>query len=162
MKSPITTWKSVALTFVLAVIFYVLAYAFMSKRQGGKGPWQVTFTTNSAGVPRVIIGQPALGISNVTVQFTVEKFAATNRTGTVAFAAPRQPTPFGFLIYDDLMFQPGDVALDCFGHIVEMVPAALGLNGVRFRWTNDVVYSLSPTNKLSTEARKKLKGGYRR
>lgn len=162
MKSNLATWKSVVLTFVVAVIFYALAYAFMSKRQSGKGPWQVAFTTNSAGVPQVTIGQAALGISNVVVQFADERLAPANGTGTVAFASPRQPTPFGFLAYDDLMFQPGAVALDCFGHLVEMVPAALGLNGVRYGWTNDAVYALAPTNKLPAEARKKLKGGYRR
>jgi hypothetical protein len=54
------------------------------------------------------------------------------------------------------------VALDCFGHIVEMVPRALGLNSVTYGWTNDTTYVLSPTNKLSAAARGKLKGGYRR
>ena len=162
MKSGIATWKSVTVTFALALIFYAIAYSFMTKRQGAKGPWQVNFTTNSAGVPQLIIGQTALGISNVTVQFTGEKLDVTNRTGAVAFARPRQTTPFGFVTYDDLMFQPGAVAVDCFGHLVEMVPSALGLNGRRFGWTNDAVYSLAPTNKLPAEARKKLKGGYRR
>jgi hypothetical protein len=54
------------------------------------------------------------------------------------------------------------VALDCFGHVVEMVPAALGLDGARMGWTNDALFPLAPTNKLSAEMRKKLKGGYRR
>src|ERR1051325_3357335 len=105
MKSSIATWKSVVITFALAVIFYALAWSFMSRRQSGKGPWQVNFTTNSAGVPQLIIDQPALHISNVTVQLIGEKLGPTNSTGTVAFAVPRRPTPFGFVVYDDLMFQ---------------------------------------------------------
>jgi hypothetical protein len=113
------------------------------------------------GVPQIVIAQPALGISNVTVQFSGEQLAVTNGTGVVAFAKPRQLTPFGRVVYDDLMFQPGDVAVDCFGHLVEMVPSALGLNGVRLGWTNDAVYSLNATNKLSAETRRKFKGGYR-
>jgi hypothetical protein len=160
MKSRSVTWKSIVLTFVAAVIFYVLAYWWMNKQQTGKGPWQANFTTNSMGVPQLVIAQPTLGISNVTVQFAGEQLASSNGTGIVNFAKPKQSTPFGRVAYDDLMFQPGDVALDCFGHIVEMVPAALGLNGIRFGWTN-AVYSLQSTNKLSVEARKKLKGGYR-
>jgi hypothetical protein len=162
MKSRAVTWKSVLLTFVLAVVFYALAYSWMTRRQTGKGPWQVNFTTNSTGTPQLIIGQPALGISNVTIQFIGEQLATTNRAGTVDFAKPRQPTPFGYVAYDDLMFQPGVVALDCFGHVVEMLPSALALNGNRLGWTNDILYSLAPTNKLSADARKKLKGGYRR
>ena len=162
MKSAIATWKSVAITFVLAAVFYVLAYSLINRRQVAKGPWQVNFVTNSAGVPQLIINQPALGISNVTVQFSGETLAPTNHTGSVAFATPRQSTPFGFVAYDDLMFQPGAVVVDCFGHLVEMLPSALGLNGERFNWTNGAAYSLSATNKLPAEARKKLKGGYRR
>ena len=162
MKSHSVTWKSVVLTFVLAVVFYALAYSWMSKRQTGKGPWQVNFTTNFAGLPAIIIAQPVLGISNVTIQFAGERLAASNGTGVVSFAKPKQPTPFGRVAYDDLMFQPGDVALDCFGHVIEMVPSALGLNGAPFGWTNNVAYSLEATNKLSAETRKKLKGGYRR
>ena len=162
MKSQSVTWKSVVVTFVLAVVFYMLAYSWMTKRQTGKGPWQVTFTTNSSGVPALIIAQPVLGISNVVIQFAGEQLAPSNGTGVVHFAKPRQPTPFGLVAYDDLMFQPGAVALDCFGHLVELVPSVLGLNGVRFGWTNDVVYSLAATNKLPAEARQKLKGGYRR
>ncbi|HWN94405.1 MAG TPA: hypothetical protein VNT99_05195 [Methylomirabilota bacterium] len=162
MNRPVATWKSIVVTFVLAVIFYVLAYAWVDGKQHRKGPWQVNFMTNNAGQPQLVIAQKALGISNVTVQFAGEQLAATNRTGVVSFTTPKQPTPFGLVAYDDLMFQPGSIALDCFGHLVEMVPSAFGLNGVRFLWTNDVVYSLSPTDKLSPEARKKLKGGYRR
>lgn len=162
MKSNPVSWKSVALTFILAIIFYALAYSWMSQKQTRKGPWQVSFTTNAAGVPRVIIAQPYLGISNVTIQFAGEQLAPTNSTGLVRFATPRKITPFGRVAYDDLMFQPGDVALDCFGHVVELVPSALGLNGIRFGWTNNVAYSLAATNKLSAEARRQLKGGYQR
>jgi len=162
MKQHAVTWKSIVLTFVIAVVFYALAYSWMNNRQTGKGPWQVSFSTNAAGTPQVIIAQPALGISNITIQFAGEELAATNTTGVVNFARPRQPTPFGRVAYDDLMFQPGAVALDCFGHVVEMFPAALGLNGTRVGWTNDVVHTLEATNKLSVEARQKLKGGYRR
>ncbi len=162
MKPPVATWKSVLATFGLAVLFYVLAYSWMARKQSSKGPWRVNFTTNTAGVPRLVIEQQSLGISNVTVQFAGEQLTPTNITGVVSFLRPKQPTPFGFVAYDDLMFQPGAIALDCFGHLVEMVPSGLGVNGVRFGWTNDALYSPSPTNKLSPDARKKLKGGYRR
>ncbi len=161
MKSPAATWKSIALTFVGAVIFYALAWSWLNKRQTGKGPWKANFSTNSTGVPQMIIAQPSLGISNVTLRFEGEILPATNRTGLVAFSNPRTPTPFGRVIYDDLMFQPGSVAVDCFGHVVEMIPSALILNSVSNGWRNDSIYSLFPTNKLSPEVRKKWKGGYR-
>jgi hypothetical protein len=160
MKSPGVTWKSVVVTFVLALVFYVLAWSWMSRRQAGQGPWQVTFGTNSAGVPQIIIYQHALGISNVVVRFEGETIG-TNRTDKVAFNKPRVPTPFGRVVYDDLMFQPGSVALDCFGHVIEMLPRNLGLNGQPSPWQSGAEYSLWSTNKLSEVARQKLKGGYR-
>jgi hypothetical protein len=160
MKSSGVTWKSVVLTFVIALIFYILAWSWMSRRQVGQGPWQVTFGTNTAGVPQIIITQNALGISNVVVRFEGET-AGTNALNTVAFSKPKMPTPFGRVVYDDLMFQPGSVALDCFGHVVEMLPRNLGLNGQPNEWRSGAQFSLWSTNKLSEEARKKLKGGYR-
>jgi hypothetical protein len=160
MKSPGVTWKSVVVTFVVALIFYVLAWSWMSRRQAGQGPWQVAFGTNSAGVPLIIIHQNALGISNVVVRFEGETIG-TNSTGNVAFNKPRVQTPFGRVVYDDLMFQPGSVALDCFGHVIEMLPRNLGLNGQPNPWQSGVEYSLWSTNKLSEAARQKLKGGYR-
>jgi len=150
------------MTFVIALVFYYAAYSWLHRRQTGNGPWQVNFTTNSAGVPRLVVAQPSLGISNVIIEFPGEQLAATNSTGVVNFAKPKQTTPFGHVLYDDLMFQPGDVALDTFGHVVEFVPSVLGLNGLGIGWTNDTVYSLAPTNRLSAEARRKLKGGYKR
>jgi len=162
MKSRPVNWKSIAVTFLAAVVFYVLAYSWMSRRQSGQGPWQVQFATNSSGVPQLILAQPSLGISNVTVQFAGEQLAPTNATGTVSFAKPKTPTPFGQLLYDDLMFQPGVVALDCFGHVVELTPRVLGLNGAALAWTNGAMHVLSATNKMPAAARQKLKGGYRR
>ena len=161
MKSPAVTWKSVALTFVGAVIFYALAWSWMNKWHSGKGPWVVNFSTNSAGVPQLVIAQPSLGFSNITVRFEDEMLAATNGTGFVSFDGPKKTTPFGRVIYDDLMSQPGSVVVDCFGHVVEMIPRALFLNSISNEWRNDSVYLLSSTNKLSIDVRKKLKGGYR-
>jgi hypothetical protein len=161
MKSPVATWKSVALTFVGALIFYALAWSWMNKWHTGKGPWEVNFSTNSAGVPQLAIAQPSLGLSNITVLFEGEMLAASNRTGFVAFDKPKTPMPFGRVIYDDLMSQPGSVAVDCFGHVVELIPRALILNTVSNGWRNDSIYSLFPTNKLPAEVRKAWKGGYR-
>jgi hypothetical protein len=162
IKPRTATWKSVTLTFVVAVIFYLISYSCMHRWQTDRGPWQAAFAAGSDGVPQIIIGQPVLGFSNIVIRFEGEVLGASNSPGLVFFAKPKQPVPFGEVLYDDLMRQPGDVALDCFGHVVEMVPSALGLNSQRLGWTNNMTYSLWPTNKLSAAARAKFKGGYRR
>lgn len=160
MKSPGFTWKSFVMTFVVVTAFYLLAWSWMSKRQTGKGPWRVDFRTNATGIPHLIIAQPALGISNVTVRFEGEQLSPTNTVGTVAFLQPRMNTPFGRVVYDDLMFQPGIVTVDGFGHVIELAPRNLGLNGKAVPWRSGATYSLSPTNKVSAEERKQWKGGY--
>jgi hypothetical protein len=160
MKSSGVTWQSIVLTFVLCVGFYLLAWSWMSRRQTGQGPWQVAFGTNASGVPRLTLQQNALGLSNITILFTSETLG-TNGTGTVAFTQPQMRVPFGRVAYDDLMFQPGSVALDCFGHLIELLPRNLGLNGEAKAWHSGDEFTLWPTNKLSAEARKKLKGGYK-
>ena len=160
MKSPGVSWKSAVLTFVVALVFYLLTWSWMTRWQTGQGPWEVTFGTNASGVPQLVVRQDALGLSNVTVRFLGESIG-TNGTGTVAFVKPKMPVPFGRLAYDDLMSQPGSVALDCFGHVIELLPRNLGLNGEAKPWRSGDEFTLGPTNKLSEEARKKFKGGYK-
>ena len=160
MNSSGVTWKSAALTFAVALIFYLLAWSWMTRWQTGQGPWQAAFGTNAAGVPQLIIRQDALGLSNITVRFAGES-VGTNAVGPVAFLKPKLPVPFGRVAYDDLMSQPGSVALDCFGHLIELLPSKLGLNGEAKPWRSGDEFTLWPTNKLSEEARKKFKGGYK-
>lgn len=162
MKPPAVNWKSITLTFVLSVFFYFLAYGWISRWQTGRGPWQVEFTTNQVGVAQIIITQPALGFSNITVRFEGETLAPTNHTGLVLFSKPRQPTPFGELIYDDLMQQPGVITLDLFGHEVELLPKYLILNRQPVNWTNGAVITLAATNKIPPGTPRPAKGGYRK
>ena len=162
MKPPAANWKSITTTFVVAVIFYFLAYGWMSRWQTGRGPWQVEFTTNQTGVAQIVIAQPALGLSNITLRFEGETLAPTNHPGIVLFSKPRQATPFGELIYDDLMRQPGVITLDMFGHEVELIPKHLILNRQPVSWTNNIVISLAATNKIPPGTPRPAKGGYRK
>ena len=155
------TVLSITITFVIALVFYLFAYSWMTKRQTGRGPWQVTFT-NSFGTPALVINQPALGITNVLIRFTGESLAPTQQLDTVAFTKPQMRTPFGEVIYDDLMFLPGTVTLDCFGHEVEMIPRHLVLNRRPVPWTSNTTNDLAAAAKLPPEQRKQVKGGYRK
>ena len=160
MKSGPLPLRSIVVTFVLALAFYIIAYSWLSKRQTGKGPWQVTFTNDVAGTPEIIVNQLALGISNVIVRLSDEKLAPTNSVGTVSFVRPNLAVPFGTLLFDDLMFLPGTVTLDLFGHEVELLPRVLVLNRKEVPWQSSAVHSLATTDKLPAEVRSKTKGGY--
>jgi hypothetical protein len=155
------TVRSIAITFAVAMVFYFIAYHWLSKKQTARGPWHVTFTKDNKGVPELIIAQPALNIANVRVRFPGETLTATQRSGVVDFAKPKMPVPFGEVVYDDLMFLPGTLVLDCFGHEIEMLPRTLVLNRKTVAWTNNVTHDLTAEMKLAPEQRKK-KAGYKR
>ena len=160
MKSARPTFVSVALTFVAAAVFYALAWSWLSRKQVAGGPWTVMFTNSPAQVPAIIIRQPQLGISNVTVQFIGEQ-VATGTPAMVVFDQPKRALPFGEVIHDDLMFLPGVVTLDLFGHEVEL-QRSLILNRQSVPWQSGATHSLFPTNKLPVEVRRQIKGAYRR
>lgn len=161
MKSARPTAASIAITFGIAIVFYIAAYQWLSRRQLGKGPWEVLFTNDTARAPLLVVHQGQLGISNVAVRFVGEELSQTNTTGVVRFTKPKMPLPYGRVAYDDLMFLPGDVTIDVFGHLVEILPRHMILNGSAVQWTNGSVHFLWATNKLSEDARRRLKGGYR-
>ncbi len=156
------TFLSITITFVAALVFYLIAYSWLTRKQTASGPWQVLFTNDAAGVPELVIQQTNRGISNLHVRFVDEQLSPTQRTGFVEFRKPQTPTPFGQLIYDDLMFLPGTVTLDCFGHEVELLPRTLVLNRKPIAWASTTTNELKPAMKLSPEQRKKIKGGYRK
>lgn len=161
MKPRGLTVKSIALTFVLALVFYFIAYSWLSQRQVRKGPWQVVFTSDPTGVPVIVITQPNLGLSNVTLRFPEEKIPATSSTSLVLFDTPQKPVPFGTLLYDDLMFLPGIVTFDLFGHEIELQLHDVVLNRSKHPWQSGETISLWATNKLPASARiPKKKMGY--
>ena len=157
MKSGRPTIISIAITFVLAAVFYFVAYEWLSKRQTGKGPWHVVFTNDVAGTPEIIITQTNLGLSNVCVRFLEEKLNATQHVGVVNFVKPEMAVPFGTRVFDDLMFLPGTVTLDCFGHEVELLPRVLVLNRKTVPWQSNTTNALSAAEKLPAETRKPRK-----
>ena len=101
------TALSISITFVAALVFYLIAYTWLTRKQTAQGPWQVLFTNDAAGMPELVIQQTNRGLSNIHVRFVGETLSPTQKTGFVEFAKPQTPTPFGQLIYDDLMFMPG-------------------------------------------------------
>lgn len=141
-KSIALTFVSIPLTFVLTLVYYFIAFPWLSKRQTVQGPWQVVFTNNLAGVPALVLTHPKLGLTNVTLLFPEEKIPATNTTGLVLFDTPQKPVPFGTLLYDDLMFLPGIVTFDLFGHEIELQRRVLVLNRTEHPWQSGETVSL--------------------
>lgn len=122
-----------ALIFVFVLIAYFGAFTWIQHRRVVKGPWVVTFTTES-GAPALVLNQPALGIRDVRIVFADER-AATNVT--LEFAQAREvpfDVPFGKCVFLDPLFLPGTVALEAFGHQIQFLPRVLTIDGSEHPW----------------------------
>jgi hypothetical protein len=150
MKSGFTP-KSLALLFSAVVLLYVAVFYGLEHARQRKGPWDVAFLTNAQGSPVIVVSQPRLGLSDLTIVFHGEN--ASNTTGRVLFDRVRRPTPFGNVIYEDLTFLPGVVTFDLFGHEIELLPRTLIANKNQIRWQSAAVIDLWPTNKLAEPPR---------
>ena len=101
--------KHFILAFLLALAGYIFFYQAIEHRRTRKGPWQVTFTQNSAGAPTLIIAQPKLNITNVQIDFPGETLPVTNTAGAFAFddAGTNHQSPRSTLLFVQPRPHPG-------------------------------------------------------
>jgi len=126
-------------------LYFVVFYGIEGCRHA-KGPWEVTFTTNTESPPVIVVKQPHLNL-NCMIRFHGEVTSATNLPQTVKFDRPKQSVPFGRVIYEDLMQLPGVVTFDFFGHEIELMPRTLIVNKREIPWNSQRSVDLWPTNK---------------
>lgn len=129
--------KHFIFAFVIAALLYGVCYTAIERRRTRNGPWRVTFASPS-GAPALVINEPKLGISNVTITFPAEKAAATNVT--TVFDQP-QPVPFdvpfGQCVFMDTTFQPGTIVFETFGHEIQLLPRVLTIDKKEVPWESD-------------------------
>ena len=147
MKSGLS-FKSVVLTFLVVLGLYLASFYGIEFWRQNKGPWEVTFTTDSQGNPGIVVYQPKLNISSVEILFPGEKTLATNRSQRVIFDRPLKTIPFGQRIHEDLTSLPGVETLDLFGHEIELLPRTLIVNRKEIPWKSEMVIELAPTNRI--------------
>ena len=137
--------------FLIAVVIYVVAYGWIQHRRNRKGPWEVTFSAGSENARVLIINQPALGITNFQILFSVAKVGSTNPVPSdkIVFDQPRPvpfDVPFGKCIFMDLTFLPGTVTFsNMFGHEIELLPRVLIVDYKEHLWgEKEIALSRSP------------------
>jgi len=139
--------KHFIFAFAIALVLYVIFYNFIEHRRTRRGPWRATFTTEG-GVPALIVNEPQLGISNVTMTFPNERISPTNLP--LVFAQP-QPVPFdvpfGKCLFMDTTFQPGTVVFNLFGHEIQLIPRVLTIDRIEFPWQSHTTIAL--TNRVT-------------
>jgi hypothetical protein len=132
--------------FGIALVLYVICYAGDRHLRLRKGPWQVTFQSDSNATPSIIVNEPVLNIQRLQITFPGEHATAANLSTNISFDHPAIKPPFGDWIYDDLMYLPGTVTLNLFGHEIELLPRVLGIDRREFKWQSDAIIRVS-TNK---------------
>ena len=137
--------KHILVAFGIALLIYVTFYTGIEHRRTGKGPWVATFTNDSAKAPAIIINQLALGITNVQITFPGESNSLAEGAHTLQFDEARVvpfDVPFGKCVFLDTTFLPGTVALNLFGHEVQLLPRVLTIDKVERAWHSGEIISL--------------------
>lgn len=146
MKSG-SSIKHFLTAFLIAGLGYFVVFHAVEGLRADKGPWQVSFTSNSNGDATIVIDQPGLAIKNVHITFPDSK---SNRAGSPVVYTFNQPTntpfavPFGECKLMDLRFLPGTVTLQLYGHEIELLPRALMINRQEYPWRQNGVIKLHP------------------
>ncbi len=145
--------KRLFVIFIATLFGYVTIYGGcqMVRRRGG--PWNLTYAIASNGVPELRIEHPKLlGPLPVVLSFPGEQPGRTDLPITAVFSVPiTNAMPFGPVIFVDNTVLPGTVTVNCFGHVVEMVPRTLFVDFKEVAWTAGTNIVLNATNKPSPE-----------
>jgi hypothetical protein len=140
-------FQRIVLIFFLVLIGYLAGFKWIEHRRAIKGPWAVTFTTGS-GAPVLIVNQTKLEIRGVRIVFVDER-VTTNLTQTLEFSQARPVPfnlPFGKCVFLDLLFLPGTVALQVFGHEIQFLPRMLTIDKVERPWCDEETIELRTTS----------------
>ena len=134
--------RHVLIALALTVILYLVTFQWIEHRRTRKGGWRVTFQTNEAGRPSILVAQAWLGITNVSFVFPDQRIGATNLQSTLVFDQPLTNVPFGKVVYFDTTFLPGAIVLDTFHHQIQLLPRVLILDQKEVPWQSGETFQL--------------------
>jgi len=133
-SSP-TLWKPILVVFLITLVSYAVVFHWIEHRRRKNGPWEMTFT-EVGGVPAIVVNQPALQLTNITVVFSGAP-PHSLRPQTVMFEHGRPAPfelPFGKCIFIDAIFLPGTATCEIFNHEIQLLPRTLTIDHVEHPW----------------------------
>ncbi len=122
-----------AIAFAIALVLYIASFSWIQHRRVLKGPWEITFATDAAGQPSLIISEPIIKISE-KLTFPGKKIAPANLARVQRFNEAVTNLPFGEMIFQDPTFLPGTVTMRLFGHEIELLPRVLIVDKKEIPW----------------------------
>ena len=151
--------KRFGFAFGLILLCYVLIYGCDRHLRFKNGPWELHFSRESDGTPRLVINQASLGITNVTLRLegeivrldpTLVRFEDSEAV-KIPYGkfegSEAVKIPYGKVLGFYRSYLPGMIRLDLFGHEVEIRQRALILNFNEREWQSGEVISLKPEQK---------------
>ncbi len=136
------------IVFVIAAAAYAVLFSVIEKMRLRKGPWQVTFG-QAEGTPAIVVDQPRLGITNVTLVFEgqlADRHAIQRPPFRFSEAHPVPfDVPYGRVIFLDTTVLPGTVTMQLFGHEIEFIPRVLVLDHSEHAWRSGEVIRVAAT-----------------
>ena len=138
--------KRFGFAFGLVLLCYVLIYGCDRHLRFKNGPWELHFSRESDGTPRLVINQAALGITNVTLRLEGE-IVRLDPILVQFQDSEAVKIPYGKVLGFYRSYFPGMIRLDLFGHEVEIRQRALILNFDEREWQSGEVISLKPEQK---------------
>ena len=149
--------RNFGVVFIATLFLYVTIYGGCAAARQRGGPWVVIQGKGAGGEPWVRIAHHrVLGTNEVTLRFPGEVAPArfTNDPYTRIFNTPNtNALPYGPTPFVDVTFFPGTVAIDVFGHLIEMVPRTLYHDGREIPWVPGTNMVVSTEGKLPPEKR---------
>lgn len=153
--------KGFVALFFATLFLYITVYGGCMAYQRRGGPWAVTQDKLADGTPLLKIEHHVLLAGGpVTLTFPGETAPArfTNAPYLRIFSQPNTNIfPYGPVVFLDTTVLPGSVAMDVFGHLVEMVPRTLLVDGHEVGWTPGTNIVVPMTGKIPPEQRPKRK-----
>jgi hypothetical protein len=122
-----------AVSFGLALVFYVVSFWWIQHERTVKGPWEIVFAANARGSPSLQISHAKLNIS-AKLTFPDDHVARTNISERVVFREATTNLPFGEILLQDELYLPGSVTVRVAGHQVEILPRVLIVDQKEIAW----------------------------
>jgi hypothetical protein len=149
--------RNLVAIFIGTLFLYITLYGGCAAARQRGGPWVVIQGKGTDGQPWMRIGHHRiLGTNEITLTFPGETAPArfTNDPYMRIFNTPNtNGLPYGPALFVDVTFFPGTVALDAFGHLIEMVPRTMYLDGHEIPWVPGTNIVVPTTGKLPPDKR---------
>ena len=133
---PERFWRHALTVFLASVALYFGGFWLLEHLRVRRGPWEVSFRSETNGTPLLVIRQAHYGLDGVALAFPGAPAPPAAESATVRFDRPERQAevPFGRVKFFDTTFLPGTVTFDLFGHEIELLPRTLILNGQEHPW----------------------------